>query len=148
MWFSNGNDIYKQEQPKKQQQQQKHSGGKNIEDYKNRAFINEFEQKPIKNELVEVIEVLDDANANVNEKTNKEKISNEIQVNDENELNSFVKKVKPMNEVKKKILNEREKRKHEKLMKKKKDLEDQLKKNTEQYNLLKPVFKKKKLSFK
>ena len=28
-------------------------------------------------------------------------------------------------------------------MKKKKDLEEKLKKNTEQYNLLKPVFKKK-----
>ena len=36
----------------------------------------------------------------------------------------------------------KEKRKHGKLMKKKKDLEEQLKKNTEQWNLLKPVFKK------
>ena len=48
-----------------------------------------------------------------------------------------------MNEIKKKFLNEREQRKHEKLMKKKRDLELQLKKNTEQWNLLKPVFKKK-----
>ena len=47
-----------------------------------------------------------------------------------------------MNDVKMKFLNEREKRKHGKLMKKKKDLEEQLKKNTEQWNLLKPVFKK------
>ena len=30
-------------------------------------------------------------------------------------------------------------------MKKKKDLEEQLKKNNEQWNLLKPLFKKKKL---
>ena len=50
-----------------------------------------------------------------------------------------------MNEVKKKFLTEREQRKHAKLTEKKKDLEEQLKKNTEQWNLLKPVFKKKKL---
>ena len=47
-----------------------------------------------------------------------------------------------MKDVKMKFLNERGKRKHGKLMKKKKDLEEQLKKNTEQWNLLKPVFKK------
>ena len=46
-----------------------------------------------------------------------------------------------MNDVKKKFLNDREKRKHAKLMEKKKRLEEQLKKNTEQWNLLKPVFK-------
>ena len=46
-----------------------------------------------------------------------------------------------MNHVKKKFLNDREKRKHAKLMEKKRKLEEQLKKNTEQWNLLKPVFK-------
>ena len=153
LWFSNGN-VYKQKyEPKQQQQQQQQRGGKNMEDYKNRAFINEFEQKPIKNELLEVIEILDDANVTDGKEktttmtttTNKEKINSEIQVNNENEINSFVKKVKPINKVKEKFLNEREKRKHEKLLKKKKNLEEQLKRNTEQYNLLKPVFKKKKI---
>ena len=61
-------------------------------------------------------------------------------VNESNTVN----KVKPINEIKKKFSKEREKRKHEKLMKKKAHLEEQLKKNTEQWNLLKPLFKKKK----
>ena len=142
LWFSNGN-VYKKEQKyelkKQQQQQQQQRSGKNMEDCKNRVFINEFEQKPIKNELLEVIEILDNAKETKITK-NKEEISNEIQVNNKNEINSFVKKLKPLNEVKKNFLNEREKRKHEKLLKKKRNLEEQLKKNTEQYNLLKPVF--------
>ena len=152
LWFNSGNDYKEkqkydfkiQQQQQQQQQQQRKHGGKNMEDYKDRTFINEFEQKPIKNDLLEVIEILDDANVSVkSEITNKDKTDGEIPVNNENEINSFVKTVKPMNEVKKKFINEREKRKHEKLMKKKKNLEEQLKKNTEQYNLLKPVFKKK-----
>ena len=49
-----------------------------------------------------------------------------------------------MSEVKKKFLKEREKRKHAKLMKKKEELEEQLRKNNEQWNLLKPLFEKKK----
>ena len=112
--------------------------GKNMDDYKNRTFINEFEQKPIKNELIDVIEVLNDEKEI---STNDiEKSSGLIEVKNEKEINSFV-EVKPMNDVKKKFLNDREKRKHAKLMEKKRKLEEQLKKNTKQWNLLKPVFK-------
>ena len=106
--------------------------GKNMNDYKNRVFINEFEQKPLKNDLMDVIEVL--------EQHDEEITKNDTEVKKEEEINSFV-KIKPMNDVKKNFLNEREQRKHAKLMKKKKDLEEQLKRNTEQWNLLKPVFK-------
>ena len=110
-----------------------------MNDYKNRVFINEFEQKPLKNELIDVIEVLEHENISKND-SSSQKSSDLIEVNNEEEINSFV-KVKPMNDVKKKFLNDREKRKHAKLMEKKKRLEEQLKKNTEQWNLLKPVFK-------
>ena len=112
--------------------------GKNIETYNERedTTINEFEQKPLKNELIDVIDVL---NESENEKTeNKETVT--VTVNESNTVN----KVKPINEIKKNFSKEREKRKHEKLMKKKAHLEEQLKKNTEQWNLLKPLFKKKK----
>ena len=102
-------------------------------DYKDRVSINEFEQKPLKNDLIDVIEVLDKVEIDDTRQRN-----NLIEVKNEKEIN----KVKPMNEVKKKFINEREQRKHAKLMKKKKDLEEQLRKNTEQWNLLKPVFKK------
>ena len=109
------------------------STGKNIETYNDRKdIINEFEQKPLKDELIDVIDVL---NESENQKTeNKETVT--ITVNES--------KMKPINEVKKNFSKEREKRKHEKLMKKKAHLEEQLKKNTEQWNLLKPLFKKKK----
>ena len=136
-WFS-GN-IYPTSSQQQQQQQQlitKRHAGKNMNDYKDRVFINELEQKPLKNDLIDVIEVLDASDV-----SNNEQKSNLIEVKNEEEINSFV-KVKPMNDVKKKFLNEREQRKHAKLMKKKKDLEEQLRKNTEQWNLLKPVFKK------
>ena len=105
--------------------------GKNIETYNEReeSTINEFEQKPLKNELIDVINVLENE-----ELKNKETVN--IPVNGS--------KIKPINEVKKNFSKEREKRKHEKLMKKKAHLEEQLKKNTEQWNLLKPLFKKKK----
>ena len=104
--------------------------GKNIDTYNDRTSINDFEQKPLKNELIDVVNVLNE------ETENKE--STTVTVNESNKL-------KPMNEVKKNFSEEREKRKHAKLMKKKKDLEEQLKKNNEQWNLLKPLFKKKKL---
>ena len=108
----------------------KYATAKNIDNYINRTNVNNFEQKPLKNELVDVINVLNE------EAKNKESVT--VTVNESTNL-------KPINEVKKNFLTEREKRKHEKLIKKKKDLEEQLKRNTEQYNLLKPVFKKKKL---
>ena len=90
-------------------------GGKNMIDYKNRVFINEFEQKPVKNELRDVIEVLEQ-HEKTPEKDNQ-KNNNLIEVKNEEEINSFV-KIKPMNEVKKNFVNEREQRKHAKLMKK------------------------------
>ena len=110
----------------------KNTVGKNVETYNEREEnnINEFEQKPLKTELIDVINVLEN-----------EEIKNEESVNTPvNEL-----KLKPVNQIKKNFSKEREKRKHEKLMKKKAHLEEQLKKNTEQWNLLKPLFKKKKL---
>ena len=112
----------------------KENTGKNIETYNDRdiSTINEFEQKPLKNELVDVINVLDE------ETENKKTVT--VTVDESNTVN----KIKPINEVKKNFLKEREKRKHEKLMKKKAHLEEQLKKNNEQWNLLKPLFKKKK----
>ena len=135
LWFSGSINLQKQQQQQQQKQQQHR--GKNMDDYKNRVFINEFEQKPLKEELIDVIKILDTPDVD-----NKEQKTSLIEVKKEGEINSFV-KIKPMNEVKKRFSNEREQRKHEKLMKKKKDLEEQLKKNTEQWNLLKPVFKKK-----
>ena len=108
--------------------------GKNIETYNKREEnnINELEQKPLKSELIDVINILE---------------NEEIKIKNEEGVNIPVTevKIKPVNEVKKNFLKEREKRKHEKLMKKKAHLEEQLKKNTEQWNLLKPLFKKKKL---
>ena len=99
-----------------------------------RTNINEFEQKPLKNELIDVINVLD------KETENKENVTTVTSV-----VNQSNNKLKPVNEVKKNFLKEREKRKYTKLMKKKEDLEEQLKRNNEQWNLLKPLFKKKKL---
>ena len=84
-----------------------------MNDYKNRVFINEFEQKPLKNELIDVVEILDIPDINNNKQKTKL-----IEVKNEEEMNSSV-KVKPMNDVKKIFLNDREQRKHEKLMKKK-----------------------------
>ena len=112
--------------------------GKDIETYNERedSTINEFEQKPLKNELIDVIDVLNECESQKTE--NKETVT--VTVNESNVVN----KVKPINEIKKNFSNERQKRKHEKLMKKKAHLEEQLKKNTEQWNLLKPLFKKKK----
>ena len=115
-----------------------------MNDYKHRVYVNEFEQKPLKNELIDLIDVLDTSEV-VDSGGNQQKKNDIIEVKKKEEINSFVKKLKPMNDVKKIFLNEREQRKHEKLMKKKKDLEIQLQKNTEQWNLLKPVFKKKEL---
>ena len=114
--------------------------GKNMNDYKNRTFVNEFEQKPLKNELIDVIEVLNNDKKEITT-NDSEKTNDLIEVKNEEEINSFVKVKQPMNDVKKKFLNDREKRKHAKLMEKKRKLEEQLKKNTEQWNLLKPVFK-------
>ena len=144
-WFNNSyqNDLKKEYEQKQAQQITVKSTGKNMNDYKERVFVNEFEQKPLKNELIDLIEVLDNNNNTEVDSSNQQQKNNIIEVRKEEEINLFVKKVKPMNEIKKKFLNEREQRKHEKLMKKKKDLELQLKKNTEQWNLLKPVFKKK-----
>ena len=147
LWYnSNYSNNSKQQQQQQQQQEQQlittttttnRRGGKNMIDYKARTFINEFEQKPVKNELIDVIEVLEQ-HENITE-NDQQKSNDLIKVEKEEEINSFV-KIKPMNEVKKKFINEREQRKHAKLMKKKKDLEEQLRKNTEQWNLLKPVF--------
>ena len=139
-WFSSNaypdNNSKQQEKQQQELTRNRRSGGKNMSEYKDRVYINEFEQKPLKNDLIDVIEVLDSV-----EIDNSQQKNNLIEVKNEGEINSFV-KVKPMNEVKKKFINEREQRKHAKLMKKKKDLEEQLRKNTEQWNLLKPVFKK------
>ena len=110
------------------------TAGKNIDTYNDRTNINEFEQKPLKNELIDVINVLD------KETENKENVTTVTSV-----VNQSNNKLKPVNEVKKNFLKEREKRKYTKLMKKKEDLEEQLKRNNEQWNLLKPLFKKKKL---
>ena len=140
LWFNNkySNNL-KQQQQQQQPTTSRVGAGKNIDDYKARTFVNEFEQKPIKNELIDVLEVLNDQKE-VNTDNTRES-SGLIEVKNEEELNSFVKEVKPVNVVKKKFLNDREKRKHAKLMEKKRKLEEQLKKNTEQWNLLKPVFK-------
>ena len=83
----------------------KEETGKNINSYNDRANINELEQKPLKNELVDVINVLNE------ETKNKESVN--VTINESNKL-------KPVNEIKKNFLNEREKRKRAKLMKKKK----------------------------
>ena len=108
----------------------KEATGKNINSYNGRANINELEQKPLKDELVDVINVLNE------ETENKKSVT--VTVNESNKL-------KPVNEIKNNFLKEREKRKHAKLMKKKEELEEQLKRNNEQWNLLKPLFKKQKL---
>ena len=138
--YNDNNNKSTQQNKQQELSINKRMGGKNMKDYKERVLINEFEQKPLKNDLIDVIEVLndntDDADGSVQSK--KSKI---IKVEKDEEINSFV-KVKPVNEVKQKFIDERKERKHAKLMKKKKDLEEQLKKNTEQWNLLKPIFKK------
>ena len=157
LWFNDyySNNIKQQQQQQQQEQQvvtvvnRGASTGKNMDDYKNRVFINEFEQKPLKNELIDVINTLDNVNISKND-AGSLKSNDLIEVKKEEEINSFVKvkkqppvapRVAPINDVKKKFLNDREKRKHAKLMEKKRRLEEQLKKNTEQWNLLKPVFK-------
>ena len=149
LWSNNlfSDELDKGQQlPNDEQVIKKQQGtGKNMRDYEDRVFINEFEQKPLKNDLIDIIEVIEnEEKKNKEASQKKETAANEIEVKKEEELNSFVKKVKPMNEVKKKFVEEREKRKHAKLMKKKKDLEEQLKRNTEQHKLLKPVIKKSK----
>ena len=109
---------HEHEQEQSEKQAKIRNSGKNIEDYKNRVFaVNEFEQKPLKNDLVDILETLetDEADALPSQKIDV------IEVKNEKEINSFV-KVKPMNDVKKKFLKEREQRKHEKLMKKKKKI--------------------------
>ena len=148
LWSNNlfSNELGKEQLPNEQVIKKQQGIGKNMRDYEDRVFINDFEQKPLKNDLIDIIEALE--NEEQKNKRDSQKNANEIEVKKEEELNSFVKKVKPMNEVKKKFVEEREKRKHAKLMKKKKDLEEQLKKNTEQYKLLKPVIKKSKKNIK
>ena len=130
LWFTEGSN-YQNNSKQQEQKQPVRSTGKNMNDYKDRVFVNEFEQKPLKNELIDLIDVLDSSEVDSGKQQQKNDI---IEVKKEEEINSFVKQrqLKPMNDNKKKFFNEREKRKHEKLMKKKKDLEIQLQKNTEQ----------------